>query len=65
MGESVVPTKNITPVPISPSLGISTYSPKRLLFTLVGKVLDMSQTCRKVGQMLEIFDSDIEVFDTE
>ncbi len=32
---------------------------------LVGKVLDMSQTCRKVGQMLEIFDSDVEVFDTE
>ncbi len=32
---------------------------------LVGKVLDMSQTCCKVGQMSEIFDSDVEVFDTE
>ncbi len=30
---------------------------------LVGKVLDMSQTCRKVGQMSKIFDSDVEVFD--
>ena len=33
------------------------------LLVLVGKVLDMSQTCRKVGQMSEIFDSDVEVFD--
>ncbi len=32
---------------------------------LVGKVLDMSQTCCKVGQMSEIFDSDVEVFDME
>ncbi len=33
--------------------------------SLVGKVLDMSQTCQKVGQMSEIFDSDDEVFDTK
>ncbi len=32
---------------------------------LVRKVLDMSQTCQKVSQMSEIFDSNIEVFNTE
>ncbi len=31
---------------------------------LVGKVADMSSTCRKVGQMSENFDSDVAVFDT-
>ncbi len=31
---------------------------------LVGKVLDMSSTCRKVGQMSENFETDVAVYDT-
>ncbi len=34
-------------------------------YILVGKVLDMSQTCHKVGQMLETLDSDVEVSSTK
>ncbi len=33
-------------------------------WSLVGKVVDMSLTCRKVGQMSENFDSNVAVFNT-